>query len=67
MEDLAERYDVTPTTIAAAWLLRHPAHVQMIAGTTNLSRLEEIAQASEINLTREELYQIYLSAGHILP
>ena len=67
MEDLAERYDVTPTTIAAAWLLRHPAHVQMIAGTTNLSRLEEIAQASEINLTREEWYQIYLSAGHILP
>ena len=67
LEDLAERYDVTPTTIAAAWILRHPAHVQMITGTTNLNRLEDIAQASEINLTREEWYQIYLSAGHILP
>ena len=67
LEDLAERYDATPTTIATAWILRHPAHVQMIAGTTNLNRLEEIAQGSEINLTREEWYQIYLSAGHILP
>lgn len=67
LEELAERYDTTPTAIAAAWILRHPAHIQMIAGTTNLDRLEEIARGSEIRLTREEWYQIYLSAGHILP
>lgn len=67
LEELAERYDTTPTTIVTAWILRHPAHVQMIAGTTNLNRLEEISRGSEINLTREEWYQIYLSAGHILP
>lgn len=67
LEELAERYDTTPTAIAAAWILRHPAHIQMIAGTTNLDRLEEIARGSEIRLTREEWYQIYLSTGHILP
>ncbi|MGC4018434.1 MAG: aldo/keto reductase [Muricomes sp.] len=67
LEELAERYDVTPVTIAAAWMLRHPAHVQMIAGTTNLTRLHEIALGCDIVLTREEWYQIYLSAGYILP
>ena len=67
LEELAERYDVTPVAIATAWMLRHPAHVQMIAGTTNLTRMEEIALGCSINLSREEWYQIYLSAGHILP
>jgi predicted oxidoreductase len=67
LEDLAERYDVTPTTITAAWMLRHPAHLQMIAGTTDSGRLEEIAMGSDITLSREEWYKIYLSAGNILP
>lgn len=67
LEELAERYDVTPITIVAAWMLRHPAHIQVIAGTTNSSRLEEMAMGCDITLTREEWYKIYLSAGHILP
>lgn len=65
--DLAERYGTTKTGIATAWILRHPANIQMIAGTTNLKRMREIGLASEIRLTREEWYQLYLSAGHILP
>ena len=65
--ELAERYGSTKTGIATAWILRHPANIQMIAGTTNLKRMREIALASEIRLTREEWYQLYLSAGHILP
>lgn len=47
--------------------IRHPAKIQMVAGTTNLKRLREIALAADIRLTREEWYQLYLSAGHILP
>lgn len=67
LEVFAERYGVTPTTIAAAWILRHPAHIQLIAGTTSPLRLMEIALASHITLTREEWYEIYISVGHILP
>lgn len=67
LEEIAIRYEVTPTTIATAWILRHPAHMQVIAGTMNEKRLEEICKASEITLSREEWYQIYLAAGHILP
>ena len=67
LEKIATRYEVTPTTIATAWILRHPAHMQVVAGTMNEKRLEEICKASEITLSREEWYQIYLAAGHILP
>lgn len=64
---LADKYQVSATTIAAAWILRHPAKMQLIAGTTKADRLAEICQAAKITLTREEWYQLYLAAGHILP
>jgi predicted oxidoreductase len=67
VNQIAEKYNVTNTTIAIAWLLRHPAHMQTVIGTMNENRLEEICKASEIYLTREEWYQIYLSAGNKLP
>lgn len=64
---LAEKYNVTPTTIAAAWILRHPAQMQVITGTASESRLTEIIEAENVALSREEWYKLYLSAGHILP
>ena len=67
IDALAERYGVSNTTIAMAWLLRHPANMQPVTGTMNLQRLKECAQASEIRLTREEWYELYLAAGHPLP
>lgn len=67
LEKLAEKYNVTPTTIASAWILRHPAKMQLISGSTSPKRIKEIAAASDITLTREEWYQLYLAAGHILP
>ncbi|MFQ9516487.1 MAG: aldo/keto reductase family oxidoreductase [Eubacterium sp.] len=67
LNELAEKYSVTPTTIAAAWILRHPANMQLIAGTTNGERMKEIAAAADFTLTRDEWYKLYLSAGHILP
>ena len=67
IDALAERYGVSNTTIAMAWLLRHPANMQPVTGTMNLQRLKECAQASEIRLTREEWYELYLAAGNDLP
>lgn len=67
LDRIAEKYGVSSTTIAAAWILRHPAKMQILSGSMKLSRQEEICQADAITLTREEWYQIYLSAGHILP
>jgi predicted oxidoreductase len=64
---LAEKYNVTPTAIASAWILRHPAKMQIVSGSTSLARMKEIASACDIELTREEWYKLYLSAGHLLP
>ena len=67
IDEIAEKYAVTNTTIAAAWILRHPAKMQLIAGTMNEKRLEEICAAADITLSREEWYRIYLAGGHLLP
>ena len=67
LQVIAEKYNVSDTTIAAAWILRHPANMQIITGTASESRLKEIIAACDITLTREEWYELYLAAGHLLP
>ncbi|MDQ0061732.1 aldo/keto reductase [Paenibacillus harenae] len=67
IDEIAAKYEVTNTTIAVAWLLRHPANMQPVIGTMNIERLKDCIQAAEIRLTREEWYAIFLAAGNILP
>lgn len=67
IQELAEEYGVSDTAIAAAWVLRHPANMQLIAGTMNETRLADIAAAADISLTRKQWYQLYTAAGNILP
>ncbi|MDU2490847.1 MAG: aldo/keto reductase [Clostridium celatum] len=67
LKELAEKYNVSSTAIATAWILRHPAKIQTIVGTTNENRLKDICTASNVNLTRQEWYEVYLSAGNMLP
>ncbi|WP_302373138.1 aldo/keto reductase [Enterococcus asini] len=67
LQEMADKYHTTKTGIASAWILRHPANMQVIAGTMNLGRIEEIAKASEVVLSREDWYGIYLAAGNDLP
>lgn len=67
INEIASKYEVSNTTIALAWLLRHPAHMQPVTGTMNAARLKECIQAADMYLTREEWYEIYRAAGNILP
>ena len=64
---LALKYGVSPSAIAITWVLRYPAKMQAVVGTTNPKHLIEASQASNINLTRKEWYEIYLAAGNDLP
>ena len=64
---IGERYGVSKTTVAIAWLLRHPAKMQPVTGTTNSTRLRDCIKAADITLTREEWYELYKAAGNILP
>jgi predicted oxidoreductase len=58
---------VTNSAVAIAWILRHPAKIQPVVGTTNVNRLKDICKASQIHLTRQEWYEIYQAAGNKLP
>ncbi|MEK3888788.1 aldo/keto reductase [Bacillus sp. FSL K6-3431] len=67
IDSIADKYEVTNTAIATAWITRHPANIQVVLGTTNAQRLKDACKGSEIALTREEWYQIYKAAGNIVP
>lgn len=67
LDEMAEKYDATPTAIASAWILRHPANMQLISGSMNTQRLDEICKGADIELSRKDWYEIYLSAGFRLP
>ena len=67
IDKMAAKYNVTNSAIAVAWILRHPAKIQTIIGTTNSGRVSDMAKASDFTLSREEWYEIYRSAGNVLP
>lgn len=67
LAEIGEKYGITKTGVAAAWILRHPANMQLIAGTMNPEHLTQICKAADVTLTRSEWYQIYRAAGHTLP
>ncbi|MDA3733071.1 aldo/keto reductase [Niameybacter massiliensis] len=67
IDRIAAEKGITNSALAVAWILRHPARIQTIVGTTNHERLKAIAKGTEIELTRQEWYEIYRAAGNILP
>ena len=67
LDRLAIKYGVTSSTIAVSWILRYPAKMQAVVGTTNPKHLREVSQAANFSLTRKEWYEIYLAAGNNLP
>jgi len=67
IDEVAAAHGVSNTTIAIAWLLRHPARMQPVTGTMNLDRLRDCCKAADVTLSRQEWYDIYRSAGNVLP
>ncbi len=67
VSEMAEKYGISDTGMAIAWLLRLPDKMQPIVGSVNLERIKQIAEATEINLSKEDWYDLYLTAGYRLP
>lgn len=67
LDQIAEKYSTTPTGVALAWILRHPAAMQVVVGTTNPGRVVESAAGADTVLTREEWYLLFRAAGHTVP
>ena len=67
LERVAADHDTTKTAVAINWVLRYPAKMQALVGTTKPERIRQSAAACDWEMSREEWYEIYISAGHQLP
>jgi len=68
LDEIAKSRGVSRTIIAYAWLLKHPAGIVPIVGSTDSQRIREAVQSTEFELTREEWYRLLLVArGEPLP
>lgn len=67
LQELADRYHVTKNAIATAWILRHPAKMQVILGSMNPEHLNESIAGTDVTLTRQKWYDVYFAAGNDLP
>ncbi|MEG1516228.1 MAG: aldo/keto reductase [Clostridia bacterium] len=61
---MAEEKGVSNSAIALAWILRHPARMQVIIGTTNEERVKVMARASGVEMSRKEWFELYRAAGN---
>lgn len=67
LSKLADKYQVSKNAIAVAWILKHPAKMQVLIGTMNPDHIKDSAAGSEVTLTNQEWYDLYLAAGNTLP
>jgi predicted oxidoreductase len=66
--DMARQKGVSPEAILTAWILRHPARVQVIIGTTKPERIAASCQGDQVELSREEWYALFTAGrGEGLP
>lgn len=67
LAELAKKYGVSKNGIATAWILRHPANMQVIIGTMNPEHIVDSAKGADVQLTKQEWYDVYFAAGNTLP
>lgn len=65
--NIASREGVSKSAIAIAWILRHPAKMQAVLGTMNVEHMKEVCEATKVNLSHHDWYELYLAAGKFLP
>ena len=67
LAEIGDREGVSKTAVAIAWILRHPAKMQAIIGTMNPVHVKDACDATKVNLSHHDWYELYLAAGKFLP
>ncbi len=66
--EMAQAKNVSAEAILIAWILRHPARIQPLIGSTKPDRIAASCQAATVQLSREEWYQLFVAGrGENLP
>ena len=64
LDELSKAHGVTPSGIAVAWIVRHPATFKWFSAQPTRVVSPKSAAGSDVVLTREEWYRLFRSAGH---
>ena len=65
---LVEKYHVGADLLLLAWILQHPAHVLPVAGTINVSRIQQLMKAKSLVLDAQDWFAIWTeSMGNKVP
>lgn len=67
IDQYAQQYGVSREAVVVAWILRHPAQMQVLIGSMNPERIANMLQSKYVDLSRQDWYAIYRSAGNSLP
>jgi predicted oxidoreductase len=55
----SEKYKCSESQIVLAWLLKHPAKIHPVLGTSQTKRIEEAIEAMKIDLSLQDWFVIY--------
>ncbi len=67
LDEKAAKYGVSANAIATAWVLRHPAKIQIVLGSMNPTRLGEMLDGADIDLDKQDWWDLYAAAGNLIP
>lgn len=67
LENLSKKYQTNKNAVALSWILKHPANIMPIIGTTNPEHVKDSLDALNFELTRQEWYDLYTSCDKPLP
>ena len=68
MSAIAARYEIRLTTLAMAWVLRHPSKPHPITGTRRIEGLRDAVAALNVRLDAQDWYAIWTAGkGHPVP
>ncbi len=62
IQPLAEKYNVSVSTVIYSWLLRLPSKVMPIVGSSKIERVDEAVDATKLQLTDQEWFDIYVAS-----
>ncbi|MGI6005053.1 MAG: aldo/keto reductase, partial [Christensenellales bacterium] len=66
MDKMSAELGITPGALTVAWILRHPADMQVVLGSTRPERIRDACQGVNVELSRKQWYDLYRAAGNLL-
>ncbi|WP_268224585.1 aldo/keto reductase [Sinomicrobium oceani] len=66
--DLVVKYHVSADQLLLAWILKHPAGIRPVIGTTSPDRITNAVKAPDIDMEQEDWFALLVAAqGHKVP